>query len=223
VAELFSSNFDPMVMASYKVLNGEGPSIHYWMNLWKRKGTTASLRGNHFHAAREADGKQIDNEIPTETGSIIRCMDYTTLPDGLYTECVVWSQRFMLVGRIDRLYIRTTHRGRYAFIEDWKTNAAIAKEGFRNKTMAYPLHQIPDSKWGHYTIQQNLYMFCLIEMGFQFGDITLLHVPDSHLNPNSTPQVIPIPNIQPTIQEMLTFIKNKDERHDREKLQSGYN
>lgn len=110
------------------------------------------------------------------------------LEKGIYPEFLIHrtsSDGFLRVaGQIDLLI----KDGNDIYIYDYKTNKEIKTKGYydrsKNKTecMKYPLNNIPDTNYWHYTLQLSLYAYLLKQVNpdFNIKLLKLIHVDHSN-------------------------------------------
>jgi ATP-dependent exoDNAse (exonuclease V) beta subunit len=95
-------------------------------------------------------------------------MSYVT-PEGLH-----------IAGQADLI----CKQGNDISVLDWKTNKEIKKRSFFNKSkkknvmMKYPLNNIEDSNYWHYTLQLSLYAYILQKLNpdFNIKSLKLVHI-----------------------------------------------
>ena len=105
------------------------------------------------------------------------------LENGLYPEFLmsyVTPEGLHIAGQAD-LIVKS---GNDISILDWKTNKEIKKRSFFNKTkkknvmMKYPLSNIEDCNYWHYTLQLSLYAYILQQLNSNFNikELKLVHI-----------------------------------------------
>ena len=75
------------------------------------------------------------------------------------TEMNVYSLELKFAGQLDGLFYDTAKK--HFVIADWKRCRAIERVGFRGRKGKPPFDTLPDTNFGHYTVQQNLYRLLL--------------------------------------------------------------
>jgi ATP-dependent exoDNAse (exonuclease V) beta subunit len=161
---------------------------------WEGKGHDARVRGTAFHKGKEDNHNQEASEhqelkkqevfvpnpkmiIPVENTGVMT--DYKDLPDGVYSELILWSHRWRLAGIADKVIID----GEFFDIEDYKTNKSIDKtsyyeKGKGNRMMKFPLNDIMDCSFNHYQLQLSIYAYMFAELsGKTPRNLTILHHP----------------------------------------------
>lgn len=171
-----------------------GGTPEYWIKQWEQKGADACAKGTKFHKGKEAETLGTTAFI-TETGVVpVQNMntftepniDYMQLPNGVYTELLVWNHYFEIAGQAD---IVTIEDG-YFDIDDYKTNKKIDKYSYCHpktgyKKMKYPISHMMDCNHEHYNLQISLYAFMLEEMGLKPRNLMFHHHP-----PGDSPELV---------------------------------
>ena len=193
----FKNKFDPHTQALASINN---PNSKYFgrdyqsvRDEWDKAGEDARTRGTAFHKGKEdthlkqameiQSGKQtgfIANPamiIPEEDSDVMT--DYTELPNGVYSELILWSHKWKLAGIADKIIID----GDYFDIEDYKTNKEIKttsyyKRGEGYQMLQFPLNHIMDCSLYHYELQLGIYAYMFAELsGKKPRKLTILHHP----------------------------------------------
>lgn len=105
------------------------------------------------------------------------------LEEGIYPEYLVsWisPEGLRISGQVD-LLIR---KGDDIIVLDWKTNREIKKKSFynaskkRNTMMKYPLNNIMDSNYHHYTLQLSLYAYMIQQLNPEVNirELKIIHI-----------------------------------------------
>jgi len=104
-------------------------------------------------------------------------IDLANLKDGVYPELRIYNRELYLCGTADKVTISTGDDGkRYCIIDDYKTNIKpMQMRGFRDQVMLFPLNQIQDCNYYHYTLQLNIYAYMLSCFGYIPLSLTLIH------------------------------------------------
>ena len=115
------------------------------------------------------------------------------------TEMRVWSKELDLAGSIDMLFKKSN--GKFA-IYDWKRTKRIERNGYdRGK---YPLNDIIDTNFWHYSLQLNMYKFLLEK----YYDMEIEEMCLVQMHPNLDGyQVYECPDLQEVIIKMLKWKK----------------
>lgn len=119
------------------------------------------------------------------------CGDYTCikgnyhldLDNGIYPEFLmsyVTPEGLRIAGQADLI----VKNGNDISILDWKTNKEIKKRSFYNKSkkkntmMKYPLNNIEDCNYQHYTLQLSLYAYILQKLNptFNIKELKIVHI-----------------------------------------------
>ena len=119
------------------------------------------------------------------------CGDYTCikgnyhldLENGIYPEFLmsyITPEGLHIAGQADLI----AKNGNDISILDWKTNREIKRRSFFNKTkkknvmMKYPLNNIEDCNYQHYTLQLSLYAYILQKLNPEFNikELKLVHI-----------------------------------------------
>lgn len=153
---------------------------------WEKKKNDSCERGTKIHAELEnAVYKKPKNVVLSKygLGGKFECKkDYTELDmeRGAYPEYLVYMDGpVRLAGQVDLL----VKDGNDIYIIDYKTNKSIdMKSGFdtttkKNTTMLYPLTNLMDCNYMHYTLQLSTYAYMIqqINPDFVIKDLILMH------------------------------------------------
>jgi len=149
---------------------------------WEVEKNIACFNGSNFHQAKEQgwlssdvhfEGVKYKNwhklGVQDMGGINVNPKD---LPDGVYSELILWNNQYRVAGAADIVYIETVNGIRYIDIDDYKTNKKIETSSFKDrfrgryKTMLHPLSQIMDCNALHYTLQLSCYALYLEKFGF---------------------------------------------------------
>ena len=149
---------------------------------WDYEKNIACFNGSNFHEAKEAGW--LESEVHYDG---VRYKDWhklgiqdmgdgnvnpKDLPDGVYSEMILWNTRYRVAGAADIVYIETIDGVRYIDIDDYKTNKKIEETSFldrrynRYKMMQVPLSNIMDCNKCHYELQLSTYAYYLECFGF---------------------------------------------------------
>lgn len=147
---------------------------------WEENKNNSCIRGTDIHADRESmlysmTGKYmkkfgLDEGIPAFKG-----VHKLNEVSGVFPEYFIsWTSEDGLL-KIAGMADIVIKNGNEVIIGDWKTNKEIKTKGYFNKKtnkvqcMKYPLNNIPDINYYHYTLQMSIYMWLLQQ---QYPDIT---------------------------------------------------
>lgn len=181
----------------------------------------ACEQGTAFHEEKERQLLAVDYHevegriIPTGPREAVNTSDdyFNSLPDGKYSELILWNDKYGVSGTSDIVIIETDGNIRYVDVDDWKTNKKLNRRGFgwekgRPKMMKYPLHHLEECELTTYSLQLSLYTWMLEEMGFTPRYRRLYHNPQK--DPNSPSEEIPVDYIRKDVLTMLNdFITPK--------------
>ena len=187
---LSKHRIDDSLLALYNItqddLNREQQKI---LDSWDEENRKSCERGTAIHSELEhgfySKGKNCDVSKFGLGGKFECRQNYSELdlPRGVYPEYLIHKKTkdgiLMLAGQVD-LIIKD---GNDIIIVDHKTNKEIKmKAGFNNSTkseqkMKYPLNNLPDSNFWHYSLQLSTYAWMLqqINPDFVIKDLILNH------------------------------------------------
>ena len=150
---------------------------------WKDKNEISKVKGTLFHNKKERQA--LDSQQGYFDSQVIDVQDYKSslkgltleqlkeynyfdcLPDGYYTELLLFNHDYKIAGTSDIVIIETDSEGnRWVTIDDYKTNKEIKTEN-RFQNMKFPLNKIQDCNYFHYNLQTSLYGYMLECMGFK--------------------------------------------------------
>ena len=156
---------------------------------WDKKNRESCERGTKIHAELEnsfyKQGKSVSLQRFGIGGKFECRKDYSDLDleYGVYPEYLIYRESddgiLRLAGQIDLI----VKQGNEIIICDWKTNQEIKqKAGFNTQTkstakMKYPLNNLDDSNFWHYTLQLSTYAWMLQKLNPKFiiKDLILCH------------------------------------------------
>lgn len=218
----FKNKFDTPERAQY-MADRYGMTHEYWIAKWDKIRTKSLERGNRIHDDNEmvSYGRGVEKVagtvMPVQNRGLLPVdIPYAQLPDGIYPELILWSHKYRIAGRADKIILHTskytaaktmygkTYKAeiytRSADVDDYKTNETLHFESFYDHTnkkhlmMLGPLSHLQDCSMNHYTLQFSLYQFLLEEFGFLPGERTLIHYPheiEGLGTPNPKPYKLP--------------------------------
>lgn len=197
----FKNKFDTPERAQY-MADRYGMTPQYWIKKWDRIRETSLVRGNKIHDENEmvSYGRGVEKVantlMPVQNRALLPIdIPYAQLPDGIYPELILWSHKYRIAGRADKIILFTIptiltagknsyeRDFRHANVDDYKTNETLHFESFydhankQHLMMLGPLAHLMDCSMNHYTLQFSLYQFLLEEFGFLPGERTLIHYP----------------------------------------------
>jgi hypothetical protein len=197
----FMEPFDADRIAKIKAINArrngiKGQGVRYWKGQWKE----AAEHGTRTHNLLEGFVKRsfdipFDSEV-TETeerdvhkyrqgeqwlNHYFKCVGEPIV----FPELIVYDKDMQLAGQIDLLVERNEEKGvgRVYDLVDYKTNSAIHKTAYKDKTMKPPLSDLPDCSYYKYMLQLSMYAYMLEKQGAKIGDLILLHLQEDKVKP----------------------------------------
>lgn len=187
---LKSKRFDKEILSVYDIsendFNREQQGI---LDAWDEKTRQSCERGTKIHAELENALYKAGANVSLKKygiGGKFECRkDYTELdlPYGVYPEYLISRQSddgiLRIAGQIDLL----VKNGNEIIICDYKTNEKIdMKSGFNTQTkssakMLYPLNNLDDCNYYHYTLQLSTYAWMIQKLNpdFVIKDLILIH------------------------------------------------
>jgi len=158
------------------------------LNLWRVKNEKSQVKGNTLHDYKE-DRALFDNYVlnPWTKNKLrvrecnkkitdditYRTVDINNLKEGYFPEITINYDIFC--GRVDKLLLEPMPGNKMGFwIDDWKTNEEIKMENPFAK-LKYPVNHLDDCNWNHYRIQIGIYIWIMIQLGYQYQGSKLTH------------------------------------------------
>lgn len=221
----FKQPFDAVAVAKrYAEKHGQTPE--YWIAKWNEKRDKACARGTAFHKEQEeytlgrgveiAEGRPI--VVQNQALIMQATPDLFELPDGLYTELLMWHNGYQLAGQADKVLIETSATRRYVDIDDYKTNERIDTESWKSRVTGYkmmkpPVKHLMDCNFQHYELQISIYAFMLESAGFTPRNLQFTHHP--HENPDdpfkdTEPVVYPLQYRKKEVLDMISHYRKKN-------------
>ena len=185
---------------------------------WDNENRKSCDRGTKIHADLENSFYEKKKDISLskfEIGGKFECRkDYSELDieNGVYPEYLISrvseDGKLRIAGQIDLL----VKKGNKIIIADWKTNKKIdTKSYFNNKTktsvkMKFPLNNLDDVNYWHYTLQLSTYAWMIQKVNPEFiiEDLVLVHFDHSD---NMT--VYHLPYLKEEVIKMLNHFKKE--------------
>lgn len=187
---LASKKFNKELLSTYDISENDFNKVQQdILDEWDKKNREACERGTKIHADLEKSfyvgGKNV-NLKKFGIGGKFECKkDYSDLDleHGVYPEYLIYRESddgiLKLAGQIDCI----VKSGNNIWIIDHKTNGKIdLKSGYNTQTkstakMKYPLNNLDDSNFWHYTLQLSTYAWMLqkINPNFVIKDLILNH------------------------------------------------
>lgn len=191
---------------------GYSPTTIMWF--WNEKKVKSQDFGTAEHKLREQ--KTLSMDIHTHDGVDVPLgidATYTEnlydLPDGIYTELLVYNNDLLISGQSDKVIIKTINGVRWVFVDDYKTNEEIKDYNYINKNtqekvinemMLAPLDCYCNCNYWHYQLQLNIYGWLLVQFGFKFGGGRIIHCRNGETE-------YPLLNLQKKIGELMNYYK----------------
>ena len=216
---LNSKKFDKVLLDLHSIsendFNREQQGI---LDEWDNENRKSCERGTKIHADLENSFYQKKKDIDIskfEIGGKFECRkDYSDLDieNGVYPEYLISrvseDGKLRIAGQIDLL----VKKGNKIIIADWKTNKKIeTKSFFNSKTktsvkMKFPLNNLDDVNYWHYTLQLSTYAWMIQKLNpeFEIEDLVLVHFDHSD---NMT--VYHLPYLKSEVIKMLNHFKKE--------------
>ena len=216
---LNTKKFDKVLLEMYEIneedFNKERQAI---LDEWDFENKKSCDRGTKIHADLENsfyEKKKDINLSKFEIGGKFECRkDYSELDieNGVYPEYLISrvseDGQLRIAGQIDLL----VKKGNKIIIADWKTNKKIETKSFFNQKtktsvkMKFPLNNLDDVNYWHYTLQLSTYAWMIQKLNpeFEIEDLVLIHF--DHLD-NMT--VYHLPYLKAEVVKMLAHFKKE--------------
>lgn len=211
--------FDKSILELYDIsedeFNKEQQAI---LDAWDLENRNSCERGTKIHADLENSfykKKQNIDLSKYQIGGKFECIkDYNELDleNGVYPEYLISrvsdDGKLRIAGQIDLL----VKKGNSITILDWKSNKEIKQKSFYdNKTrtsqkMKYPLNNLDDANYWHYTLQLSTYAWMVQKLNpeFEIEDLVLVH-----FDHNDNMTVYHLPYLKDEVIKMLAFYKKE--------------
>jgi 5-hydroxyisourate hydrolase-like protein (transthyretin family) len=216
---LSTKKFDKVLLELHNIdendFNREQQGI---LDEWDEENRKSCDRGTKIHADLENSfySKKDDiNLSKFEIGGKFECRkDYSELDieNGVYPEYLISrvspDGKLRIAGQIDLL----VKKGNKIIIADWKTNKKIETKSFYNSRtkssvrMKFPLNNLDDVNYWHYTLQLSTYAWMVQQLNpeFEIEDLVLVHFDHSD---NMT--VYHLPYLKTEVIKMLSHFKKE--------------
>ena len=216
---LNTKKFDKVLLEMYKIseedFNKERQII---LDEWDFENKKSCDRGTKIHADLENsfyEKKKDINLSKFEIGGKFECRkDYSELDieNGVYPEYLISrvseDGKLRIAGQIDLL----VKKGNKIIIADWKTNKKIETKSFFNQKtktsikMKFPLNNLDDVNYWHYTLQLSTYAWMIQKLNpeFEIEDLILIHFDHSD---NIT--IYHLPYLKDEVIKMLAHFKKE--------------
>lgn len=216
---LNTKKFDKVLLELHDINENDFNKVQQTiLDEWDEENRKSCERGTKIHADLENSfyNKKKDIDISKfEIGGKFVCDKGRTeldLENGVYPEYLISrvseDGKLRIAGQIDLL----VKKGNKIIIADWKTNRKIeTKSFFNNKTkqsvkMKFPLNNLDDVNYWHYTLQLSTYAWMLQKYNpeFEIEDLVLVHFDHSD---NMT--VYHLPYLKEEVIKMLNHFKKE--------------
>lgn len=208
-------NLDKNLVQSY--LDEFGP-IAGTQAIWKLENKRACDDGSAVHLVKENQVlshklfKTKENKVIPLGINALYVTDLFSLPDGVYTELLIWNNDLMVSGQADLVIITTDEKTgeRFCEIQDYKTNKEIKDYNYINSRtggavineyLNSPLNNYCNCNYWIYQFQLNIYAWMLGKFGFKFNGGTIIHIPDNN-------KKIPLLNLQDEVTKLMEWRKS---------------
>lgn len=137
-----------------------------------------SVKSIKFGDYTVLNGRLLFHELNYDNWSLVD--NLKDLPDGYYTEFLIFNDEYEIAGQIDLLIVLTIKNVRYVYLYDYKTNEKIKQSQYSSTgekvVMKHPLTKYFDVNYTHYRLQLNLYSWMLEEHGFKTKVRQIQHI-----------------------------------------------
>ena len=216
---LNTKKFDKVLLELHNINENDFNKVQQTiLDEWDEENRKSCERGTKIHADLENSfyNKKKDIDISKfEIGGKFVCDKGRTeldLENGVYPEYLISrvseDGKLRIAGQIDLL----VKKGNKIIIADWKTNRKIeTKSFFNNKTkqsvkMKFPLNNLDDVNYWHYTLQLSTYAWMLQKYNpeFEIEDLVLVH-----FDHNDNMTVYHLPYLKEEVIKMLNHFKKE--------------
>lgn len=183
---------------------------------WKEEGRKAIEKGTAFHNKMEClyndtgiwtiEGEKCE-VCPSPIIDGIKHARILKLEKGVYPELLVYSHKYKVAGQADLVEVVKNKIN----IKDYKTSKEIKKESYKHwkngyEMMKFPLNNLMNSNFWHYSVQLNLYMYMLKAHNptLSIGTMEILHIKD-----NEDIEIHTVPNLQKETKSLLHDFASK--------------
>jgi len=143
-------------------------------NLWRQNGDEAAKLGTDMHKSIE---DYYNGEIIQYNSFEMKCFKEFVLDHPLVpyrTEWTIYDEELKICGSVDMTFINEDGS---LSIYDWKRCKSMELQSDYNKYALYPIENIPDTNYWHYTIQLNAYKTILERnYGFKVKELVLIAI-----------------------------------------------
>ena len=216
---LNTKKFDKVILELHDINEHDFNKVQQTiLDEWDEENRKSCERGTKIHADLENSfyNKKKDIDISKfEIGGKFVCDKGRTeldLENGIYPEYLISQvsedSKLRIAGQIDLL----VKKGNKIIIADWKTNRKIeTKSFFNNKTkqsvkMKFPLNNLDDVNYWHYTLQLSTYAWMLQKYNpeFEIEDLVLVH-----FDHDDNMTVYHLPYLKEEVIKMLNHFKKE--------------
>ncbi len=218
---LATKKFDKVLLEMYDIsendFNREQQAI---LDAWYEENKKSCDRGTKIHAELENSlyGKRRDIDLAKyQIGGKFECIkdhNELDLEYGVYPEYLIHrvseDGKLRIAGQIDLL----VKKGNKIIIADYKTNKEIKTKSFYDKNkkssekMKYPLNNIDDVNYWHYTLQLSTYAWMIQKLNpeFEIEDLVMIH-----FDHNDNMTVYHLPYLKEEVIKMLAYYKKESQ------------
>ena len=216
---LSTKKFDKVLLEMYEIsendFNKEQQAI---LDAWDDENRRSCERGTKIHSDLENSlyGKRRDIDLAKyQIGGKFECIkdhNELDLEYGVYPEYLIHrvseDGKLRIAGQIDLL----VKKGNKIIIADYKTNKKIETKSFFDKAkkssvkMKYPLNNIDDVNYWHYTLQLSTYAWMIQKLNpeFEIEDLVMIH-----FDHDDNMTVYHLPYLKEEVIKMLAFYKKE--------------
>lgn len=224
---LSTRKFDKVLLEMYEIsendFNREQQAI---LDAWDEENRKSCERGTKIHSDLENSlyGKRRDIDLAKyQIGGKFECIkDYNELDleYGVYPEYLIHrvseDGKLRIAGQIDLL----VKKGNKIIIADYKTNKEIKTKSFYDKNkktsekMKYPLNNLDDVNYWHYTLQLSTYAWMIQKLNpdFEIEDLVMIH-----FDHNDNMTVYHLPYLKEEVIKMLAYYKKESQLEESRK------
>ena len=216
---LASHKFDKEILSTYNVSETDFNKVQQnILDEWDKTNAESCERGTKIHAKLEQSMYDMGANVTLKkfgVGGKFVCDKGRTsldLENGVYPEYLISyvsdDKLLRLAGQIDLLVIS----GNTFYIMDWKTNKEIkTKSGFNTQTkstskMLYPLNNIDDCNYWHYTLQLSIYAWMIQQLRPELDLQDLIMV---HFDHNNKQTIYHLDYLKDEVEKMLKHYKKE--------------
>lgn len=224
---LSTKKFDKVLLEMYEIsendFNREQQAI---LDAWDEENRKSCERGTKIHSDLENSlyGKRRDIDLAKyQIGGKFECIkDYNELDleYGVYPEYLIHrvseDGKLRIAGQIDLL----VKKGNKIIIADYKTNKEIKTKSFYDKNkktsekMKYPLNNLDDVNYWHYTLQLSTYAWMIQKLNpdFEIEDLVMIH-----FDHNDNMTIYHLPYLKEEVIKMLSYYKKESQLEENRK------